>query len=488
MNHAQTHAGDSKPTRKRISLFKAALIILGLLLALTVIRIVWAIIAVPTISVDYVAKFSELTKPVNCDPNENAAASYEAAFAHMVDMPAIIDRSRWPQDMNEADLYIAETLLTLNSKALGLAEVAASMPYYWVRRSSSLVQSLLEINFPEPPKFRTLACCVDFQIKFRLHEGKIKEALESIETLHKMGVHLCATKSLIEQVLGMRFKSDAVRFVFVILDRHQVDTQTLKHLQQRLIYQILQSENELDFRGDKLLIYDIIQRTFTDNGREGGFLIPRKAVEFIQPTIITLISPPPSWFEELYRKRYLKFYWASIAGPGRRKTVKMVDKYFQYADTLKQQTPWQLHLKGLDSDNDLRDTIKGWFAKQLLPRGYYSLIEKYYRYRTEEYALLATIAILRYKAEKGQLPDDLEQLVSAGYLRELPMDPYSDGSLVYKRVGDDFVLYSVGADFDDDGGVGSDWGRGDTGDQVFWPVERPRAEQTRLTERARRIE
>ena len=119
---------------------------------------------------------------------------------------------------------------------------------------------------------------------------------------------------------------------------------------------------------------------------------------------------------------------------------------------------------------------------------FYLLIGRYYRYKAEESALLATIAILRYKAEKGQLPDNLEQLVSGGYLKELPMDPYSDGPLTYKRIGDDFTLYSVGADFDDDGGVRSDWGEGDTADQVFWPVERPNTQQSRLTKRVRRVE
>jgi hypothetical protein len=45
--------------------------------------------------------------------------------------------------------------------------------------------------------------------------------------------------------------------------------------------------------------------------------------------------------------------------------------------------------------------------------------------------------------------------------------------LAYKQIGDDFILYSFGADFDDDGGTPSKWGEGEKGgDQVFWPVSR----------------
>ena len=51
------------------------------------------------------------------------------------------------------------------------------------------------------------------------------------------------------------------------------------------------------------------------------------------------------------------------------------------------------------------------------------------------------------------------------------MDPYSDKPLVYKRLDNSFTLYSLGADFDDDGGTPSNWGEGDKGgDAVFWPV------------------
>jgi hypothetical protein len=38
------------------------------------------------------------------------------------------------------------------------------------------------------------------------------------------------------------------------------------------------------------------------------------------------------------------------------------------------------------------------------------------------------------------------------YLSAIPMDPYSGRPLVYRRVGDTYVLYSVGRDGKDDGG------------------------------------
>jgi len=90
-------------------------------------------------------------------------------------------------------------------------------------------------------------------------------------------------------------------------------------------------------------------------------------------------------------------------------------------------------------------------------------------------ALIAALAILRYKADKGKLPDKLDVLVSRDYVKQLPMDPYSDKPLVYKKTGDNFTLYSLGADFDDDSGtVDQPDRRQQGGDMLFWPIERPK--------------
>ena len=56
------------------------------------------------------------------------------------------------------------------------------------------------------------------------------------------------------------------------------------------------------------------------------------------------------------------------------------------------------------------------------------------------------------------------------------MDAFSEKPLVYKKTDDDFILYSVGFNFTDDGGEFSKDRRGnirkwgENGDTVFWPV------------------
>ncbi len=68
-------------------------------------------------------------------------------------------------------------------------------------------------------------------------------------------------------------------------------------------------------------------------------------------------------------------------------------------------------------------------------------------------ALLTTmLALHAYKLERGRCPGKLSELVPA-YLASIPSDPFSrNGPLLYKLDGNNYVLYSIGPDAQDDGG------------------------------------
>ena len=101
--------------------------------------------------------------------------------------------------------------------------------------------------------------------------------------------------------------------------------------------------------------------------------------------------------------------------------------------------------------------------------------EQAWRIIASRRAINTILAVKIYQKEKGTLPDSLESLMNAGYLQKLPDDPYSAEPLVYVRQGESFILYSQGADFDDDGGVeqaDDSWGQDRKGgDRRFWPVD-----------------
>jgi len=62
----------------------------------------------------------------------------------------------------------------------------------------------------------------------------------------------------------------------------------------------------------------------------------------------------------------------------------------------------------------------------------------------------AALDVLRYHADHGALPNALDDLVPE-YRAEIPLDFWSGGPLLYRVEGPEFVLYSVGQNFNDDG-------------------------------------
>lgn len=79
--------------------------------------------------------------------------------------------------------------------------------------------------------------------------------------------------------------------------------------------------------------------------------------------------------------------------------------------------------------------------------------------------LQTDLAILAFQLEHNRYPDRLDDLVP-GFLRKIPVDPYCDEPLVYRREGNEYLLYSAGPNGVDDGGQRVSWeqyieGKGD---------------------------
>ena len=81
------------------------------------------------------------------------------------------------------------------------------------------------------------------------------------------------------------------------------------------------------------------------------------------------------------------------------------------------------------------------------------------------------LAISQYHSEHGAYPEALDE--AAPYLGgEVPSDPYTGTPLLYERRGAGYVLYSVGPNLNDDGGVPLSGPGGIIGD-VLWSIGQP---------------
>ncbi len=77
----------------------------------------------------------------------------------------------------------------------------------------------------------------------------------------------------------------------------------------------------------------------------------------------------------------------------------------------------------------------------------------YEKNRAENRLLLTALALQAFSKATGQYPQSLNQLVPQ-FLKGVPLDPFAPNApLIYQKQGQKFMLYSVGPDGSDDGGV-----------------------------------
>lgn len=81
---------------------------------------------------------------------------------------------------------------------------------------------------------------------------------------------------------------------------------------------------------------------------------------------------------------------------------------------------------------------------------------------------LLVCALQLHHDQHGQWPENLDAL-APGFLNQVPQDPFTGEALKYQVRPDGILLYSVGANMQDDGGIPGK-GTAMEGDLIIWPV------------------
>jgi hypothetical protein len=90
--------------------------------------------------------------------------------------------------------------------------------------------------------------------------------------------------------------------------------------------------------------------------------------------------------------------------------------------------------------------------------------------------IITLVALERFRAHRGHVPASLSELIPE-FLDKLPLDPWSGKPFIYKPLaapdehGRTYLLYSVGADGKDDGGVSGEQSRKQSGNLTVGPSD-----------------
>jgi hypothetical protein len=457
---------------------------IGVLILCFILYCIYISLGKPTIAVNYVEEATRLNRPL-ADESLNAAPIYQKAFDVYNEPPLVkyetgtekknlldaIKDKDWITELTKEELASLKQWLSNNTNTIELFKQASEKPYCWWKMQAK-DNFMMAIPLPELANVRKIAKMTVWQAKLKVYNGHIEEACDDLLACYRAGKHFKGPRTLIEQLVGTAIQAMAVQNMRTILHNQKVDSQLLKSFQARFEDLIDKDTYVMNYKVEKFCILDFIQRCYTDNGRGSGHLIPGQLQKFMN--VDEVVGSAKFGAGEILA--------ISVTSANRRKMSQEFEKIYSTAQEWATKTPWQLHKEnvdfgmGFDKWSCLKK-IRYSFVRLLTPVTARAN-EIAYRIKADTYATLTIIALFRYEQDKGSYPSALDDLLQTGYLKQLPMDPWSDKPLVYKTTADGFMLYSVGSDFKDDGGQVVRDAKGkikpyaDEGDWVFWPMQK----------------
>lgn len=448
---------------------------LGVLVLYTVLCMLPLVLGKPVVRVNYIEWLNERWKPRGAEV-ENAKQYYDQAAKLYVKPPEPLNLAinAWGTALDvwdQNDLQLLGRWLAENKGAFDALRRGANTPYYWpiyvgspTRRTTfgaafQMQTDVMTYVTTSVEGYRKVAVAFRQQIAHEAHEGRVVEAIDDCLILQRVGRHFEGKNSLSEQLIGIAIEASGYEGVFAVLQRPDLSSMALERIQKGLLVAFDEKRRVINLDGEKALWYDIIQRTFTDNGHGGGHAIG-PGLAFAAGT----------WSGNLARM-FLFHY------PDRRETIATIDQYFEQAQAaltvpparVESERPWQA----------VDRVASGNVVLNIMGPAHEGLTKLEWRVKTHEAATVAAVAIVRYKLDKGQYPARFDELVETGYLPSLPTDPFGQGPLTYKRTDDGFLLYSWGPNLSDEGGWPSTDPNGkpkmwtENNDWVFWPVSKP---------------
>ncbi len=467
---------------------------IGVLILCFILYVVWFFMGRPVVTIDYVAELNRMVRPV-ADESLNAAASYKKAADLCAELPDDICRlleTKYEEATAER-IQLIERCLVDNKDALELVVAGTKKPFYWQKYSNEKEEfGMMGILLPNLSEFRKLTFCLRWRAQLRAQSGQYKDAFEDIKTCYRFGQHIKQAGTIVEQLYGMAIEAVAVGALRGVLSEYEIDASILATLQKEFEQIVTNEDFVLDLEVEKLGIYDQIQRCFTQGRFGWSHLYLQRLFGIIRmlgyedEDSLSCFGWSHLYLQGLFDMRGGYEDAASLSfvvkvlftQPDKQQTKETVERLFDFWEKVSHRSPAQLHVGQMDIKEETMKIIKGNLFLEILTPYYWGIFEQSHRLPTDVNAALAIVAILRFKQDTGHLPENLNELVTAGYLKKLPMDAYSDKPIVYRRTDEDFILYSVGPNFTDDGGIsGGDRGRKGKGrswydeDMVFWPRE-----------------
>lgn len=354
----------------------------------------------------------------------NAAPIYEEAFASIAPLPPS-DTFAVPfagklEPAAPGTGYSGESLnamrahLTANQRALELADSAASLPRaqfetYGFREDKTAARDVAQAIF----------ALLSLRLELMGIDGAEENLAGATRSLHSAAQMLDESPDLVDVLIAWKMRRDFAVLLSRLYARVRPGPATLD------------ANEQLAWR---IPPEDLYARSVAHSA--GRIEFPEQAGMFLLLEDRRLMFPFPEYFKGKWADRILAEFWL-LDIVYRRDVLGLVDgtakEVASSFDTAKSKYE--------------RDAPKG-IATFNVPLS----LEPVWAARAYDRMLEAMSAIERYRQENDALPETLDTVVPS-FLPGIPADPYDGAPIRYQQRGDGYLLYCVGVNLADDGGM-----------------------------------
>jgi hypothetical protein len=429
--------------------------------------------------IDYCAKINQAVKPPGVPDSGNAHPLLQQAAALYVE-PNGIARKIWDEyyhtgkvipynDLTEYQRKGLSKWYYANQPAWEKIVEASEKDYYWQIYkyyenidTNRCFKDTIDVPLGYLSGLNNINHMCEFMTREYVAQSNYRKAVDVYAAIIKVGcVIRHARVSLSEQLIGEAYMLVGYEKLLDILDDASLTKDDIQYIKISLA-ELKASIRPAVYSGvEDMFTRSLIQNMFSID-RVVHKTIPYANLEKYHDGFDMLFSfygkKAPDW--KVVAKEHANYY----------EVMRILKKLEETNSKLAYLTPYQR------SRHNLEDIIsEDEITKYYVCRGHSAFLYEsgsvlLWRSRLYLEAVIVVVALKHWQFDKGFFPQTLDELVTAGYLRQIPEDLYSDGKIKYKKKGKSFLLYSNGFNMKDDGGSREMDEESQEKDLVFWPV------------------
>lgn len=406
----------------------------------------------PTISHNYLAELNAPTLAI--PPEQRAWTLYKDANAKLRNWPNDLSADqvstrgpRWAELRALVDAN-RETVATA-LKATRLAHLGA---LFGADKDAANPDNpnVFRILLPEIDAVRRLARLLRIDALAAAETGDEPRAMADFEGMLRIVEHLSECPFLITELVALAILGEALDSVGEAL-RWRAATfsdEALTRLEQQ-IRNVRGGEIRLRLGFERIAFIDFVQRVYSDNDAGDGVVTAA-----LQPEAELIANVTDNETVKPLISNWTLPAWAPLAA-SRAEIVAKYDEFLALAEAEARVPLWRRG--GSLVDKEVAEINASFFSRvryltivMIFPSlSRASLTSE--RVTQQRDALLLAIALERYRRQTGAWPETLDALRATGVT--IPVDRFDGAPLRYRLTPDGPLIYSVGADLDDDGGV-----------------------------------